>query len=204
MKRFLALLLMVVVGLSLVACGGGKDSPFKDVAVGDEVVFGNYDGDITWIVLEVQEDKALLLCKSVVAAKKNNSVDGNWHTSNMLSYLNLLAGYMLTDEQKELTVMPIIDGAESKGYMFLLSSDEVETYLPGEDNELRLAAVPEVALDDGVEAHENTMGTGAYCNWILRDGAWVGGQRGNAGEIISTTKQKYEYGIRPAMWVSIS
>ena len=121
----------------------------------------------------------------------------------MLSHLNLLASYMFTDEQKKLTVHPVVDGEESKGYMFLLNSEEVETYMPGEDNEWRLAMASGAAIKDGVDVYENAMGTGAYCNWILRDGAWVGGQQGNAGEIINTTKQKYGYGIRPAMWVSI-
>ena len=208
MKKLFALLLAVIMCLSLVACSSEgkaeKDNPFKNISVGDEVVFGHYNGDLVWTVLDVQEDKALLLCKTAVAPKKNNSINGEWHTSNMLSHLNLLAGYMFTDEQKKQTVNPILDGKESKGYMFLLSSEEVETYMPGEDNALRLATAPSAAIKDGLKVYENAMGTGAYCNWILRDGAWVGGQQGNAGEIINTTEQKYEYGIRPAIWVRIS
>ena len=215
MKKIFALLLSTVMCVSLVACGGGdknggtasditEDSPFTNLAVGDEVIFGNYNGDIKWIVLDVQEDSALLLCKTAIAPKKNESVDGKWHTSTMLSHLNMLAGRMFTDEQKTQIINPILDGEESKGYMFLLNSEEVETYMPGEDNEWRLAMASEATIKDGLKVYENAMGTGAYCNWILRDGAWVGGQRGNAGEIINTTEQKYAYGIRPAMWVSIS
>lgn len=211
MKKIIALLLAAMMCLSLVACGGGEtgkqeakvENPFRNVAVGDVVTFGHYNGDLEWIVLDVQEDYALVLCKTAVAPKKNNSVDGKWHSSPMLSHLNLLASYMFTDEQKKLTVHPVVDGEESKGYMFLLNSEEVETYMPGEDNEWRLAMASGAAIKDGVDVYENAMGTGAYCNWILRDGAWVGGQQGNAGEIINTTKQKYGYGIRPAMWVSI-
>ena len=211
MQKVISVLLALALCLSLCACGAGndapeatpEDSPFNNIAVGDEVVFGHYNGDLKWIVLDVQEDSALLLCKTAVAPKKNNSVDGKWHTSPMLSHLNLLAGYMFTDEQKKQTINPILDGEESKGYMFLLNSEEVETYMPGEDNEWRLAMAPEAVIEDGLEVYENAMGTGAYCNWILRDGAWVGGQQGNAGEIINTTEQKYDYGIRPAMWVSI-
>ena len=119
----------------------------------------------------------------------------------MLSYLNLLSSYMFTDEQKKQITNPIVDGEESKGYLFLLNSKEVETYMPGEDNKLRLAMASSASIKEGVNVYENAMKTGAYCNWILRDGAWVGGQQGNAGEIINTTKQKYKYGIRPAMWV---
>lgn len=33
--------------------------------------------------------------------------------------------------------------------------------------------------------------------------AWVGGQMGNAGQIINTTEQKYDYAIRPAMWIRL-
>lgn len=121
----------------------------------------------------------------------------------MLSYLNLLSSYMFTDEQKKQITNPIVDGDESKGYLFLLNSKEVETYMPGEDNKLRLAMASSASIKKGVNVYENAMKTGTYCNWILRDGAWVGGQQGNAGEIINTTKQKYKYGIRPAMWVRI-
>lgn len=211
MKRIISLLLAAVMCLSLAACGGNNpagsaaaaENPFKDAAVGDEIVFGHYNGDLVWTVLDVQEDHAVVLCNSAVAPKKNDSVGSKWHTSGMLANLNLLAKYMFTDEQKALTMNPILDGEESKGYMFLLSSEEVEQYMPGEDNELRLATVPEAVIDAGVEAYENAMGTAAYCNWILRDGAWVGGQIGNAGQIINTTEQKYDYAIRPAMWVRL-
>lgn len=221
MKKIFALLLAAVMCFSLVACGGGEkgnadkiteespatsiteESPFTNIAVGDEVIFGNYNGDIKWIVLDVQEDHAVLLCKTATAPKSNYSVDGKWHTSEMLPHMSMLAGRMFTDEQKNQTMHPILDGEESKGYMFLLNSEEVEAYMPGEDNEWRLAMASETAIKDGVKVYENAMGTGAYCNWILRDGAWVGGQRGNAGKIVNTTEQKYGYGIRPAIWVSI-
>ena len=99
----------------------------------------------------------------------------------MLSYLNLLSSYMFTDEQKKQITNPIVDGEESKGYLFLLNSKEVETYMPGEDNKLRLAMASSASIKEGVNVYENAMKTGAYCNWILRDGAWVCGQQGNAG-----------------------
>ena len=115
MKKIIMLLLVAVMCFSLGACGGGEktegdtsniteDSPFTNIAVGDEVIFGHYNGDIKWIVLDVQEDSALLLCKTAVAPKKNESINGKWHTSTMLSHLNMLAGRMFTDEQKKQTI----------------------------------------------------------------------------------------------------
>lgn len=41
---------------------------------------------------------------------------------------------------------------------------------------MRLAMASSASIKEGVKVYENAMKTGTYCNWILRDGAWVGGE----------------------------
>ncbi len=221
MKRMLILFLTLSLCMSLCACGGNtptngaetipateEAAPLEITAVGQEVDFGSYyyrankeEEAITWIVLDIQEDKALLISECALTAKKNEAIEAGWSTSDMAPYMNMLASDMFTEEEKAQILCEEIDG-QTSGYLFLLDSAEVETYMPGENNKLRLAMATGYAIDEGVEVHEGYT-SGAYCNWVLRDGSWVGGQRGNSGEIKNATKPKYDYGIRPAMWISL-
>ena len=215
MKKLIALLLVAVICLSFAACSQTTDGPadgpadnsaittekaeeLKITAVGENVSFGTYyyegtnSKEVTWIVLDIQADKALLISKSALEPKRNEEPDS-------YGYLNLLATKMFTKEELSKIISTEVNGESS--YMFLLSSEDVEQYMPGEDNKLRLAMATGYAIDNGVKVYEGYI-SGAYCNWVLGDGNWVGGQRGNSGDIC-TTQAKYSYGIRPAIWVSI-
>lgn len=213
MKKAISLVLALVLCLSLCACGGsetdsasGSENGAQEVkleitSVGQEVTFGTYykssggdKEDMQWIVLDIQDGQALLICKYAIEPKKNEDVEA------IYGYMNLLATKMFTDEEKNLIVNQKIDGEGC--YMFLLDSAEVEQYMPGDDNFLRLAQATSYAESEGVDTYTNSK-LSDCCNWALRDGNWVGGQLGNYGEIITTTRVKYSYGIRPAMWVTI-
>ena len=208
MKQVLSLLLALVLCLSLCACGKDSETepelpvgetaavpeeeapvnPFADIAVGDEVSFGSYyrgsESDtqpIVWYVLDIQDGKALLLSKYVLEPKKNESVEDGWFDS-MPPYMNMLANRMFTDEEKAQILLEEIDGQKSTSYLFLLNAEEVDTYMPETSNKLRHATPTGYAIDEGVKVHDTT-----YCNWMLRDGCWVGGQMGNKGKIVNTT-----------------
>lgn len=226
-RKFLTVLLIATLACSVCACGSDakskannsaeskenfQESGEKPVdgtlnesenqlvinAVGDEVTFGSYYYDknetqksVTWIVIDIQEDKALLLSKNVIDAKKNNDVDDD-------GYMNMLAERMFSAEEKKQIISEVWEGQDGSSYIFLLNSAEVDKYLPERDNKLRRACATGYAIKEGVKTYEST----SYVNWALRDGKWVGGQSGNKGKICDT-KVKYEYGIRPAMWIQI-
>lgn len=214
MKKTLSLFLVLLMCLSLCACGSNQNSNTETestapqkvkpniTAVGQEVTFGTYykssggsKEDLQWVVLDIQDGKALLVTRYAVEPKGNEDVE------DIYGYLNMLATRMFTDKEKELIVNQTIDG--NGCYMFLLNSSEVEQYMPGEDNSLRFAQATSYAEDEGVKTYTNYKRAGC-CNWVLRDGNWVGGQGGNAGKIVTTTDVKYAYGIRPAMWINIA
>lgn len=214
MKKFLALFLAMVMCLSFVACGENDTENAKDAekasetklklnitSVGQEIMFGSYpktsDGaydDVQWIVLDIQGDKALLISKYAVEPKNS------WDVSEFSDYMSRITERMFTEEEKSLITVQSIDGEES--HMFLLNAAEVEKYMPEESNSLRVVQATGYAESKGVTTYTNSKLSGC-CNWVLRDGCWVGGQLGNKGKISDYTQKSY-YGIRPAVWVSIA
>ena len=214
MKKIFALLMAVVMCLSFAACGKNDAENANDAeqtsatklklnitSVGQEIMFGSYpktsDGaydDVQWIVLDIQGDKALLISKYAVEPKRS------WDVSEFSDYMSIIAEKMFTEEEKSLIKAQSIDGVESR--MFLLNAEEVEKYMPEESNSLRLAQATGFAKNEGVTTYSNVSLSGC-CNWVLRDGCWVGGQSGNKGKISDHTQKSY-YGIRPAVWVSIA
>jgi hypothetical protein len=58
----------------------------KSTKVGDIVRFGDYD----WRVLDVQDDKALLLSEKIIEMREYNYdlVDITWETCTLRKYLN--------------------------------------------------------------------------------------------------------------------
>lgn len=210
MKKVLSLLLALVMCLSLVACGGGNDAPETEATVeavkpeitrvGQEVTIGTYykssggsQEAMQWIVLDIQDGEALLISKYAIEPKSYHDVTA------IYGYMNSLATEIFSEDEKALIVIQEIDG--KRCYMFLLDSTEVEQYMPGENNLLRFVQATGYAESKGVSTYTNYKRSGC-CNWVLRDGNWVGGQLGNAGRIVKTAKVEHRYGIRPAMWIT--
>ncbi len=94
---------MVLVGmLGFAACGGnGKSVGFsaEEVKVGDYVTFGSYEQDndkkngkepIEWMVLEVDDDKALLLSRYLLDRVTYNEVgeEVSWEECSLREWLN--------------------------------------------------------------------------------------------------------------------
>lgn len=214
MKKILALLLVAVMCLSFVACGENDTENAKDAektsatklslnitGVGQEIKFGSYpktsDGaydDVQWVVLDVQGDKALLISKYAIEPKNS------WDVSEVSEYMSSITQKMFTEEEKSLIEVQSIDGVDS--HLFLLNAEEVEKYMPEKSNSLRVVQATGYAVDKGVKTYTNSKLSGC-CNWVLRDGCWVGGQLGNQGKISDHSPKSY-YGICPAVWVSVA
>ena len=148
-------------------CGGcGHPAPSNDeeasersenvsLAVGDMITFGTYpqtskgtdQTPIEWIVLDVQEGKALLLSKYGLDAKQFNSVQTKnitWEKCTLRSWLNndFLNTAFSEKEQAEILITEV-DNSASQGYsrwitvdrnntkdqVFLLSCSEANKYL---------------------------------------------------------------------------
>gem|GEM_PF-5955260 len=80
MRKLIAFILAIVLALSLTACGGDS------LKVGDTVQFGELD----WLVLAVEGDKALLLSKDLLEMRRYHDVYTwiTWEDSDIRQYLN--------------------------------------------------------------------------------------------------------------------
>ena len=198
--------------------------PLNQAKVGDKINLGSYEQDnnaendkeeITWLVLAVEGDKALVISEKVLDAKKYNSekTDITWENSTMRKWLNnefMEAAFKKKESKKIVeTTLTNLDnpkhktpgGNETKDKIFLLSLDELEKYF--KTPELRSAMGTAFAEKNGLKLGQyiNNKGTAM---WLLR----TPGHKANGVCYVNndgidyTTFVDYEScGIRPAMWI---
>ena len=196
-------------------------------AEGTTVTFGSYEQDnnlengpepIEWIVLDVQDGKALLLSKYGLDAQPyNTKIESvTWETCSLRSWLN--SDFMeaaFNQKEKHYISTTLVDnsraqtnskwrtssgnGNNTQDQVFLLSYAEVDSYFRSDDE--RVCTVTEYAKSEG--AYSNGKGT----KWWLRS-------RGNAPNTSSYVDKdgKISYinyinhagdAVRPALWVNL-
>ncbi len=106
----------------------------------EEISFGYYNNSpIDWIVLSVQNDRALLLSKDRIASRRyDDSKNIDWETSEIRQWLNdtFYAEAFTRSEQDYIIRTRVRVSADSNStktvndYVFLLSKEEVLLYLP--------------------------------------------------------------------------
>ena len=236
MKRVLVLMLALVLVLSLAACGDGGETTtekesgkngisfnFDEVSKGSTITFGSYDQDnyssdgktpISWIVLEKGEDSMTLLSVYALDCHAFDSDTTVWRDSSIRDWLNkdFLSTAFNDEESAYIATSKITTSGEesitTEDKVYLLSSDELNTYYPNERDAARLAQVTDYAVSQGLEAYDNKKKQNT-CNWWLRDAdpdttyysQWVGGQLLNPGEICSLGPYE-KYGVRPVIVVN--
>ena len=201
------------------------DLPESSVQIGDmigkEIQFGKYeqnfieeDGqeDIEWIVLDQVGNQVLVLSKYVLdqAIFHNESTDTSWESSTLRYSLNhnFLTKYFTEEEQAMIvpTTVPadlnpefsaVNAGNATQDKIFLLSTAEVEKYLPTPDD--RLGETTELArarnLFDYAWWWLRTPGESAlYASTITDDGSI-----NNIGCDVTN----FAVGARPAMWIDL-
>ncbi len=203
-------------------------SPLPEAGIrkGSVVTFGNYEQDnyakgsrepIEWIVLDVQDDRVLLISRygldCVSYCSRQETVA--WESSRVRSWLNseFLNAAFTGDEQSHI-LLTDVDNSRSQGYIhyegdggndtqdriFLLSYAEAWRYFYQSSD--RVCKPTRVAVKRGV--YESP--TGGHCPWWLRSPGYtadhvtvvdVDGNRGCSLKYGATA-------IRPAMWVDSS
>ena len=212
-----------------------KDSPtvsndnallsFPEVDVGSVISFGEYeqnndlsDGqeDIEWIVLDIVNEKALLLSKYCLDCQQfnNNNLGVTWSGSTLRRWLNgEFLNNSFSDTEQDAIVVSVISNSENQYHavdgsndttdkVFLLNLDEVCKYLPTDSERKGIAT--EYAIAQGVYySSERT------CWWWLRSlgsrvnlaqGVRSDGSISNGGGNLDGTTE----GVRPAMWVDLN
>ena len=190
-----------------------------------KIDFGSYDQGkgkqpIEWIILEVRENKALLLSRYALEARTYNKeyVVTTWEKCTLRSWLNgeFYTTAFNAEEQKciiESTVSadrnPIYNtnpGNNTKDKLFLLSIPEVNKYFT--NNEERKCAPTEYAKAQGTYTnHDYKVGGKATCWWLRSPGNYgisaayvdLGGSVGDRGFRVNYDESY----VRPALWIDL-
>jgi len=198
--------------------------------VGDVVPLGTMNTDyiksgderILWMVLDRQDDKVLLMSVSALAPGEFHNVyeDNSWANCSLRETLNgICYEDFINDYEKALivetdtftsnnAVYGTPGGRTVKDYVFILSAEEVEQYLP--DAEDRNVQATQAAARDGVNVDIND----GYNNALRDNNTWwwlrTMGEDGKKTVMVNQEGEiDYEGrpsttgtgGIRPAMWV---
>lgn len=196
-----------------------------DVQVGQEIRLGHYEQDnieangaeeIAWVVLTVEDDKALLVslaCLDTQPYYEEIDIRTTWAECTVRTWLNeeFLSKAFDETELEFLLETELVNadnpvygtpgGENTLDRVFLLSLDEAYTYLT---DELRCAPVTAYAIAQG--CYISYHGTGWW--WLrspgvyTRDAAYIDalGEISEYGYII----YRKSWAIRPAIWIDLS
>lgn len=206
------------------------------MAPGEIVRFGHYDQDnnldngkeeIEWIILDVQEDKLLLLSKyGLDAMPYNTSNKITWEKSSLRKWLN--EGFInaaFSEEEKAVILLTAIDnttaqcvekwgtngGNNTKDKVFLLSYAEVNKYLNANTSSRSVDAIvipTQYAIARGAVNRNSIIHSREekISSWWLRS---PGSKQNYAcyitsmGTVGSTNVSNRSTCIRPAIWVNL-
>jgi hypothetical protein len=131
----------------------------SNVSTGDIIQFGDFD----WRVLDVQDDRMLVLSERILERLVYNSTatDITWETSDIRAYLNssFLNSFSMADRERIIPTVIInndnhwfddggIGGNDTEDYFFLLSFEDVITYFGYSGQEPRRIAGGTTRIND--------------------------------------------------------
>ncbi|MCL1874895.1 MAG: DUF6273 domain-containing protein [Synergistaceae bacterium] len=197
--------------------------------VGEIIQFGEYE----WIVLDVLDDKALILTKDIIERHVYNDEQANvtWETCDLREYLNGLFLQIFKKEEQEQIIETKVSNPDNLWYgtnggndtndrVFLLSIEEVDKYFGDSGdylNKRRKDKLPDGnwgLVDDGYNlSNENDSDRiakheDAISFWWLRSP----GNDVNCAATICNEGYVYVYGhfvfysdggVRPALWLKL-
>lgn len=208
------------------------DPPIKETTVstenikmGDTITFGAYEQDgnpsnrqepIEWVVLDKADDKVLVLSTEALDCKPYNNQDSDctWATCSLRKWLNgTFYKAAFSNKERERIADTTVEahtnpdfstnpGMSTHDYIFLLSVEEVNQYLPY--NSDRMCVPTEYAKEQG-GFEEQSLGT---CWWWLRTPGETSSDASsiNSDGTIDTddgTVSSNKGCVRPAMWLAI-
>ncbi len=236
MKKLIAFLLMAVL-----LCSAAL-AETSAVSVGDVITFGHYEQDndlnngpepIEWVVLDVQDGKALLFSKYGLDAIQYNveMAKVTWEKCSLRTWLNndfMNAAFSM--EEQGAILLTDVDNSASQGYsswktsggnntqdlIFLLSYSEANKYvgveywvLPGAEQNRYCRAAPTAyasAKEIFINSAKLTADGEATGRWWLRS---PGYDQFDAAEVLFdgslsyTNVHRSDTIVRPALWLNL-
>ena len=242
MKKLISAILVLILYCT-VAPAEEPAPDMSDIPVGGVILFGHYEQDsnpdngpepIEWIVLDVQDGKALLLSRYGLDAKPyhEENQDITWKTCTLRNWLNsdfLNAAFSETEQRGIL--LTDVDNSDAQGYsgwitdsgndtqdrLFLLSCAEAGTYLGAQyykignaNQNLKSRAIPTAYAKDQGSTTDSNYQTGegeAAGWWWLRSP----GRNQKYAAVIFFDGAFYSGGVnlslpavRPALWINLN
>ena len=191
------------------------------IAVGQTVIFGSYeqDGDtengkeaIEWIVLDIQDGRALVISKYALDCQKYHTYYENvtWETCSLRQWLNddFINAAFSEDEQ---TMIPTVTVPSdyynaTQDQIFLLSVEEANQYFSS--NLERACKITDYTRMQGAYT-SSTSAAGVCCRWFLRS---TGSSQTRVALVTSdgSISQSGNYvnyendAVRPALWIDLN
>ena len=230
MKKSVSLIIVCFMMISMLAVSYAEE-PIADISIGSVLTFGSYeqDGDDTngtepleWIVLDIQENRALLLSKYVIDTHQyHNSLEAiTWENCETREWLNsTFLEEVFSDKERNAILLTHVDnsslqddpyytradsGNDTEDYVFYLSSFEARKYI--QSDAFRAGEATKWALQ-----HNAVVADGIKTEWFLRS-AGLGEDRVcticDTGMPVAAkvfySGNTYGVGDRPAMWVDLT
>lgn len=241
MEKVVCLLLTLSLVLALCACGkdnisdkDGKNTQMVNgYKEGDYITFGSYEQDnnpsngteeIKWLILDIEDDKALVISKYALDAQPYHADGGDitWRKCTLRRWLNddFLNSAFSADEQQKIQITMVVAkdneecgtdaGDDTQDKIFLLSTSEAENYF--DSDEARECKATQYAIDKGCWINDYSDYYG-NCDWWLRspgmgqfvaasvetDGSLSDGSIDGIGGHVGNDY----YAVRPAMWIEM-
>ena len=200
----------------------GSILPVVGQDVGDIITFGSYEQDdqpgadpVEWQVLGVENGRALLISRYILAAKPYNEekTDSTWENCSLRAWLNqeFYNDVFSAEEKMQIDKATVSNprnpeygtygGNETKDKIFLLSINEADNYLP--TPELRQCEATDFAKQNGAAVLKN-----GCTDWWLRS---PGSKASNAVSVdfygrpyLGGVSLDYTAGVRPALLMNLT
>ena len=209
MKRLFTFLLLFLLVLSV-------------SSYAETIQFGSYEQDnnpdngpepVSWMILDQKDGQILVLSEFALDCRQYHTKYNNqtfYETCALRTWLNESFFTNAFTEAEHFQIQKVVlsnkrkqgyaskDGPDTEDLVFLLSFEEVETYLPTKKD--RICTATPYALAQGVRTKKN-----AACPWWLR----TSGRKQHHAACVTLDGGYYDYfditcptnGIRPAIWI---
>ena len=189
------------------------------ITKGETIEFGGYE----WRVLDVQNDKALLLSEAIIEKRvyHNTFMDLTWESCDLRKYLNgdFYNKFSVDDRERIATTQVINNnnpwfgtngGNSTNDKIFLLSLEEVVRYF-GDSGQLQNRLGTDNWFSDEYSNNRIAYYNGNACGWWLRSPGLFSGYAASVYDSGNVGVNGYDCdivvvingGVRPALWLNL-
>ncbi len=181
---------------------------YLPLKIGDDIRFGQYKQentteDIIWTVLEIDNEKALIISKKTLDCQPyiTGKQKANWQQSHIRRWLNNTFYLMAfsKDEQDRILSVQIDEVLDKTGCVdcydkvLLLNCEEAEKYFKYDED--RLSEPTEYAASLGAKTGDWWLKSGSYCDGVYDDST--------GGEISWCNTYNCYRGVKPCLWIKM-